>query len=225
MKRSSQFVAIIVVAAQLFCAVAAQGQGSYKVQPAPLPSDVSASLASALLTQGSQVTDASGAVVCEVWLGKAIPTKAGGGAAADILYPSLEVGTLVGAIHFPKAGSDFRGQNIKPGYYTLRYAMIPQDGNHMGVNPTRDFLLMSPADLDTNLGQALALNDLYNLSRKASATNHPAVLTMSPSSGNAKPASLTQDDQSHWVLESNGKTAGGQDLPVAFVVVGQTTAQ
>jgi len=93
------------------------------------------------------------------------------------------------------------------------------------VNPTRDFLLMSPVALDANLGQLVALNDLLNLSRKASGSNHPAVLTMSATSGDAKAASLTQDDQGHSVLQASAKTAGGQDLPLALVVVGQTSAQ
>ncbi|MGD0696786.1 MAG: hypothetical protein ABSB82_18380 [Terriglobia bacterium] len=225
MKRSRRFVVPLAVAAQLACSVMAWAQGAYKVQPASLPADLPAALAAALLPQGNQVVDSTGAVFCEVWWGKAIPTKAGGGASGDLLYGSLEVGTLVGALHFPKAGSDFRGQNIKPGYYSLRYALIPQDGNHMGVNPTRDFLLMSPAALDTNPGQIVALNDLYILSRKASGSNHPAILTMSAPSGNAKTGSLTQDDQGHWIFEANGKTAGGQDLPLAVVVVGQTAAQ
>jgi len=224
MNRPIRFVALLV-AVPFAWATVVLAQGAYKVQPASLPGDMPAGLASALLPQGSQVVDSSGAVFCEVWWGKAIPAKAGAASSADTMYGNLEVGTLVGAIHFPKAGSDFRGQNIKPGYYSLRYALIPQDGNHMGANPTRDFLLMSPAALDTNTGAPLALNDLYNLSRKASGSNHPAVLTMSAASGNAKPASLTQDDQQHWVFESNGKTAGGQDLPLAVVVVGQTAAQ
>lgn len=227
MKSSSRFCVLLVVAAQLACAAMARAQGAYKVQPASLPADMPAALASTMLPQGSQVVDSSGAVYCEIWWGKAIAVKAGASpsASGDVVYTSLEVGTLVGAIHFPKAGSDFRGQSIKPGYYTLRYALIPQDGNHMGANPTRDFLLMSPVALDTNLGQLVALNDLYNLSRKASGSNHPAVLTLSAASGNATTASLTQDDQSHWVLQAGGKTAGGQDLPLAVVVVGQTSAQ
>lgn len=216
---------LMLLAAPLLGAAMAQAQGAYKVQPAPLPPDVPPALGAALLPQGSQVADASGAVFCEVWLGKAVPAKSGASSSADIMYGNLDVGTLVGAIHFPKAGADFRGQNIKPGYYTLRYALMPQDGNHMGVNPTRDFLLMSPAALDTNVNQLVALNDLLNLSRKASGSNHPAVLTMSPAGGDAKTATLTQDDLGHWVLQASAKTAGGQDLPLAFVVVGQTAAQ
>jgi hypothetical protein len=223
MRRPRAFLFLLTT---LFLVAAiARPQGGYKIQPAGLPSDLPAALGAALLPQGNQVTDASGAVFCEVWLGKAVPAKSGASSSADVMYGNLDVGTLVGAIHFPKAGADFRGQAIKPGYYTLRYALLPQDGNHMGVNPTRDFLLMSPAALDTNLNQLVALNDLMNLSRKASGSNHPAVLTMSATSGDAKTASLTQDDQGHSVLQANAKTAGGQDLPLAFVVVGQTAAQ
>ena len=52
--------------------------------------------------------------------------------------------------NFPKGMSDYRGQAIPPGSYTLRYAMLPQDGNHMGVAPNPDFLLAIPAAIDSD---------------------------------------------------------------------------
>ena len=54
---------------------------------------------------------------------------------SDVLYGALPEGALLGVVHFPKATTDFRSQTIKAGFYTLRYGLIPQDGNHMGVNP------------------------------------------------------------------------------------------
>ena len=159
---------------ELLIASAASAQGSYKLAPAPLPSgsDIPAALAALLQSNGNRVVDATGAPVCEVWLGNAIPLKASAASSADVMYGGLEFGTLVGVLHFPQPGSDFRGQAIKPGYYTLRYALVPQDGNHMGVNPTRDFVLMSPVAQDTQLEKALKFEDLTKLSKQASGTNH-----------------------------------------------------
>jgi hypothetical protein len=207
----------------------AWAQGTYTVSPAPLPSgsDLPAALAAVLQPSGSQVRDATGATVCEVWLGKAVPVKTGATSSADVMYGNLEVGTLVGAIHFPKAGSDFRGQTIKPGFYTLRYALVPQDGNHMGVNPTRDFVLMSPVAQDTQLDKALKFDDLVKISKQASGTNHPAILTMStPGAANATSPSLLKDDQGYWELQAQGKANGGQaqSLPFTIIVVGKTLA-
>jgi hypothetical protein len=140
------------------------------------------------------------------------------------MYGNLAVGTLVGALHFPKAGSDFRGQPIKPGYYTLRYALTPQDGNHMGVNPTRDFVLMSLVAQDTQVDKVLAFADLLKLTKQASGTNHPAILTLDTPASSAT-ASVVQNGQGYTVLQAQaqGKTAPGQAQPLnlAIVVVGQ----
>jgi hypothetical protein len=221
--RRGLFIGLVL---EILMASTAWAQGTYTVAPAPLPSgaDWPAARAAVLQPSGSQVLDGTGATVCEVWLGKAVPVKAGGGSSADVMYGNLEVGTLVGAIHFPKAGSDFRGQAIKPGYYTLRYALVPQDGNHMGVNPTRDFVLMSPAAQDTQLDKALKFDDLVKLSKQASGTNHPAILTMSaPGAANATSPSLVKDDQGYWELQARGNTMGGQGqpLPLTIILIGQ----
>jgi hypothetical protein len=211
----------LVLAAQLLGAAWTWGQGAYKIEPvAAVPSDIPKALQDALQTQGTRVVGDKG-TVCEVWVGKAVPQGAGGN--PDAVYPSLGVGTLVGVLHFPAAGSDFRGQTIKPGYYTLRYALLPQDGNHMGVNPYRDFLLLSPMAADTQIDKPLQPLDLYKLSRQASGTNHPAVMSLVPTAKGAAFPSLGQDDQGHTLLQVKLGASGG-DLPIALVVVGQAAA-
>ena len=42
------------------------------------------------------------------------------------------------------------GAVIKPGVYTLRYGVQPDNGDHLGVSPHRQFLLISPAADDRN---------------------------------------------------------------------------
>lgn len=214
------------LAMQLFIAVSAWPQGGYKVQPVPLPSggDIPAALAALLQPQGSRVVDSSGATVCEIWLGNAVPLAASANSSPDVMYGSLAVSTLVGAIHFPNKATEFRGQAIKPGFYTLRYGQTPQDGNHMGVNPTRDFLVMSPVGQDTNLSATYSLQDLVKMSKLASGTNHPAILEMDPP-GSGASASVTQNSLGYTVLsaQAQSKTAAGQAQPlnISIVVVGQ----
>jgi hypothetical protein len=210
----------LFLAVQLLGTAWAWAQGAYKIEPvASVPSDVPKALQDALQQQGTRVVGDKGAV-CEVWVGKAIAQGTGN---PDAVYPGLGVGTLVGVLHFPAAGSDFRGQTIKPGYYTLRYALLPQDGNHMGVNPYRDFLLLSPVTADTQIDKPLPLPDLLKLGRQASGTNHPAVMSLVPTLQGATFPSLGKDDQGHTVLQVKLGTAGG-DLPIALVVVGQAAA-
>jgi hypothetical protein len=211
----------LVLAAQLLGTAWAWGQGAYKIEPvATVPSDIPKALQDALQPQGTRVVGDKGAV-CEVWVGKAVAQGTGGN--PDAVYPSLGVGTLVGVLHFPAAGSDFRGQTIKPGYYTLRYALLPQDGNHMGVNPYRDFLLLSPVAADTQIDKPLQPLELFKLSRQASGTNHPAVMSLVPTAKGATFPSLGQDDQGHTLLQVKLGASGG-DLPIALVVVGQAAA-
>ncbi|HLY63742.1 MAG TPA: hypothetical protein VKV95_23625 [Terriglobia bacterium] len=215
-----------ILAVQIFIAVSASAQGGYKVDAVPLPSggDVPAPLAAALQPEGARVVDSSGATVCEIWLGNSVPLAASANSSPDVMYGSLAVSTLVGAIHFPNKAADFRGQAIKPGFYTLRYGQTPQDGNHMGVNPTRDFLVMSPVGQDTNLSATYSLQDLVKMSKLASGTNHPAILEMDPA-GSGAAASVTQNSLGYTVLSAQGqaKTAAGQAQPlnISIVVVGQ----
>ena len=220
MMRPTRRLGLLLVA-QLLGAAWAWGQGAYKIEPvATAPSDIPKALQVALQPQGTRVVGDKG-TVCEVWVGKAIAQSTGGN--PDAVYPSLGVGTLVGVLHFPTTGSDFRGQTIRPGYYTLRYALLPQDGNHMGVNPYRDFLLLSPVAADTQIDKPLQPPDLYKLSRQASGTNHPAVMSLVPTAQGATYPFLGKDDQGHSVLQVKLGTAGG-DLPIALVVVGQAAA-
>ena len=65
------------------------------------------------------------------------------------LYPKLAASAFVGIVRLPQGMSDYRGQSIPAGTYTLRYELLPQDGNHMGVAPNPDFLLASPVADDS----------------------------------------------------------------------------
>ena len=201
-------------------AALARGQGAYKTESigALNSPDVPKTLTDALEPQGTRLVNDKGAPVSEVWLVKSL--SAGSAGSPDAVYSTLGVGELVGVLHFPGQGSDFRGQPIKPGYYTLRYATIPQDGNHMGVNPYPDFLLMSPVSVDTQLGAIGKVEDLVKLSKQASRTAHPAILSLIPVSQGAAFPSVVQDDQGHWALQVK---AGGS-LPIAVILVGQVTA-
>jgi len=127
--------------------------------------------------------------------------------------PTISQGALLGALRFPGKGSDRRGQTIKPGAYTLRYSLQPVNGDHQGVAPQRDFLVLVPAADDTKPGDIPNIDDLMKMSRKASGTPHPAVLSMSSSSNAAFPE-LKKEGDSDWALHAKiGDTA------VAVIVI------
>jgi len=78
---------------------------------------------------------------------------------------------------------------------------------------------LSPAAADTEIDKGLKFEDLVKLSKQASGTGHPAVMSLVPVSQGASFPSVVQDDQGRWVLQ----TKLG-DIPIALVLVGQVSA-
>jgi hypothetical protein len=112
----------------------------------------------------------------EFWFAKQLKT-----AAKDVpgaLYPELASAEFIGVLNLPNGMTDFRGQALPAGAYTLRYALLPQDGNHMGVAPNPDFLLAIPVASDPNPEQGYLYKKLVALSAKTTGTNHPAVIAL-----------------------------------------------
>ncbi len=191
-----------------------------KIEPIGPASDssVAEGVKKVLDPKGYRISLDDGSVACEIWLRNKIPAhpkKDSPGA----LYSQLAESTLVGIISFPQATTDYRGQNIRKGTYTLRYELIPNDGNHLGVAPNRDFVLLVPAASDENPDATFKFDELVSLSRKATGTKHPGPLSLAqPESGTA--AAVSKDDEDHWIFSAAIKLASGEDLPIALVVKG-----
>ena len=177
----------------------------------------SESLRSALEPKGVRLW-LDGKAYCELWLRKSIPAEKAG--ASLTLYPDLAASTLVGVIRFASAATDFRGQGIAPGLYTLRYALPPEDGSHLGVSDYPDFLLLLRASDDPNPSTRMKLEELLESSRRAIGTKHPGVLSMTKPSGANSPH-VSIDDKEHVVLQVTGKLDTEADLPIALIVKGQ----
>jgi hypothetical protein len=138
---------LVVPAAVLLLMAGAACAADYRLetikQAAPAD-DISPEIAAALAPTGFKVVQGEKRTLCEIWLAKTWTVTPGFQPSDSVLYP-LAVGEFIGVLRFPRKGSDFRGQEIAAGMYTLRYANQPVDGNHVGTSPTRDFLLLSPA--------------------------------------------------------------------------------
>ena len=172
----------------------------------------------AIQAQGVRVSGASGGAAgawCEVWLAKSLPV----GAKPDDAAISFGIaqGTLLGVIRFPGKGADRRGQVIPAGVYTLRYSLFPVDGAHSGVAPQRDFALLTPLAADPDPAANPAFDDLVKMSRKASGSPHPAVLSLeTPPAGAAAP-SVAKEGEHDWTL-----TVKAGDLTFSIIVAGKT---
>jgi len=212
---------ILSLTALLLFTASAIAQGNYKVEPvaAPAAADVPQALLDVLEAQGARVAGDSGPL-CEVWLRKGMTLGAAAGGLGDIMYGQLGAGNLIGVLHFPAPGADFRGQPVKPGYYALRHALIPQDGAHMGAYATRDALLLTPVAADTQIDQALSFADMVKLAKLASGTPHPAFLVMSAVSEGAAFPSVAKDDLGHWNLQLKVQGKNGE-LAIGIAIVGK----
>ena len=192
---------------------------SGKVEPIGAFADPSASeaLKKALEPKGYRVSLADGSVLCEIWLPTAIVT--GKTDVQGATYTWLAESSLVAVISFPKSAVDFRKQVIKPGSYTMRYAINPQDGNHLGISPIRDFLLLVPVALDQDPSAKFKFEELTALSKKASGTNHPSPMSIVSPDGISAWPSVFEDENGHLVFAARVKT-GSTETPLAFVVKG-----
>ncbi|HVR71580.1 MAG TPA: hypothetical protein VMT87_12125 [Vicinamibacteria bacterium] len=162
----------------------------------------------ALEPAGYCITLSDGTVAHEVWLRRD--------------FPGLETGALFGVITFPRDGQDFRGQNVKAGSYTLRYAKIPEDGDHMGASPTPTFLLLTPIAEDVEPGDDLTFKEVSRMSAKTSGTNHPAPMNLADTSAQKEFPAVAGNSMGHEVFFLKVKTKAGAELPIGLVVKGRT---
>jgi hypothetical protein len=187
--------------------------------PALNDTSVPAAIRAALDAGGSRVVRPDGSVLCEIWLRKSLPVGRVA-AAKGAAYPEMSESALLGVISFPNGGKDFRGQAIKPGFYTLRYELLPEDGNHLGVAPARDFVLLLEAGADRDPDAQYDFAQLVKLSAQAAGTNHPAAFVLLAPESGAVPRTY-QNPDGFQVFAGAIKTDGGKDVPIALVVKGQ----
>lgn len=185
------------------------------------PEAVAESLKSILNPAGVRVLNGQGNTWCEVWVRREI-ADSGQPASPEAVYPAFHSGVLLGLMRFPEGGTDFRGLPVGKGIYTMRYGVIPQDGNHVGAAPIVDFVLLIPLSEDTRAPDAhLSSEELVELSKKASGTHHPSVINLAFPPDSVERPLLEKDDSDHWILSLPlGQESGGQS-PLSIIVHGQ----
>ncbi|MDE3153613.1 MAG: hypothetical protein KGN76_00835 [Acidobacteriota bacterium] len=165
----------LLVAALLLSAPAAAQTLAVKPQSDPVPAGLAPALQPLLAPGGQRVT--VGITTLTFWWVKSLPLAGDTTGAPD--WSQVPEGSLVGVMQTSDSFADIRGHSFKAGLYTLRYGVQPADGNHLGVSPYRDFLLVGPAAADTTAAP-LGHDGVIALSTKASGLAHPAVLSLDP---------------------------------------------
>lgn len=195
-------------------------EGGYKVEStgALTAASVSEAMRGALDAKGVRVVSSDGKPLCEIWFRKEIPTVKAEVPNAN--FGQIPEGTFVGVINFPAGTSDFRGQAIKAGHYTLRYGLILNDGNHLGVSSYRDFVLLGPVAEDKDTA-ALSFDEMVKLSRIAAGGSHPSPWNLLPVTSDEGLPKIVKNDVEHIILEVKVTTKSGP-LAIGLVVVGKT---
>lgn len=142
-------------------------------------------------------------------------------------WASVPEGSLVGATRIGGDFRDIRGRIIRGGVYTLRYGIQPDNGDHLGTSPFRDFLLLIPASLDA-ASAPLGHDGTIDLSKRTIGGSHPAVWSIDPpvtaEAVSAKHA--TELGHQSVIVEvpcvRDGKAAGG--LRFGIVLIGRIDA-
>lgn len=173
---------------------------------APVPDSVPEATRALVVSEGVTVKSGEDAVV-SFWMRSAAfdgdPASGFG-----VRFDNVPEGAFLGVAEFPERGSDFRDQAVPPGVYTMRFGLHPEDGNHMGVAPSRDFALLCPVAKDVEIEKNFDFDAIVELSA-AVGNPHPTVARIELPEGDSGP-NLWQNDYEYWVL----------DLPVADTVVG-----
>jgi len=187
-----------------------------KIEPvAKPPAELPGAIAGAVEAHGFRVLDKDGTPLVSIWLATSVKTSKKEVEGAN--YPQLDASSFVGVITFDSEGKDLRGQTIAKGTYSLRYALLPSDGNHMGVSPNRDFLLLLPLSSDSDPATVYTEKQLYRASGKVAGTGHPAVLSLIATEGN--PGTVSTSAKGYVVLHFSLTTSDGT-LPAALIVKG-----
>jgi hypothetical protein len=181
------------------------------------PGAIAAPLRSQLDDRGVRVT--AGEATIDFWWLKALPAAA----SAGFSWSGVPEGTFVGAARVTGKHEDIRGRTVREGVYTLRLGLQPQNGDHLGTSPYREFLLVIQAAQDTDpqpLGHETAV-ELAGLTIKSS---HPAIWSLDPPVTDAQPLSVVTNDAGHQGVIFEIAMSNGGKARFGLIVIGEIEA-
>jgi hypothetical protein len=218
-----RWAGLLVLAAVSFTP-AQDGKYSVKVAKNEVPKEVDESIRKLMGSESITFLE-SGKPIAEFWLRSEIPVDATPAQLKNgVTYREIKQTELVGVIKFHQKYYDYRKQNVKPGVYTLRNILQPQDGDHAGKSPFLEFFVASSAAADKKADTIGDIKSLMEMSQKSIDTGHPAVFMLFP----AKPGTAAKVDSKpnmHWVVTTQREvTVKGQKtgsfLGISLTLVG-----
>ena len=196
----------------LLAAVPVAAQPTIAAVPAAAPEAVASAIRQLLIPQGHKVS--IGDTTLEFWWVSSLPVTGSG--PPD--WSKVAEGSVVGAVRVSGPFKEIRGKAVNPGVYTLRFGLQPQNGDHLGASPFREYLLLSPASADQD-PKPLGFDGTVAISKLTVGTSHPAALSLDPPVSSATPLSSYKNDLEHQGITFQVKTTSGS-LTFGLIVVG-----
>jgi hypothetical protein len=225
MSRTLAAIALLALAAHTS---AADAKLTVKVDEAAPPKELAESVRALLSNKAMNVVDEKGKLICTLWPAKSLDAKATAAQAkAGLKYSHIEETTIAGAVKFAETWVDYRKQKVKPGVYTLRMAMQPMDGDHMGTAPYNEFFLLLPAAEDKK-AELLDVDTMHELSAKSTTRKHPAMMLLFPNKAPPDTPVAEAKPKDHVVLSFAIPVAAGVEksrLGFSPVILGVTQAE
>jgi hypothetical protein len=135
-------------------------------------------------------------------------------------WSQVAEGSIVGAVRISGSFKEIRGKTIKPGVYTLRLGLQPQNGDHLGASPFREYLLLSPASVDTD-AKPLGFDGTVALSKQTIGASHPAALSLDPPvATTGAPLSPVTNELDHKGVIVELKTSAGGSFRFGLILIG-----
>lgn len=183
------------------------------------PKEVPEKIRKELQPGALRVVEEDGDPFVDLWLRKEVATR-DPVRTLGIDYGHLPEGTLLGVIRFHGREKDFRGNRFPPGIYTLRTAIQPQDGDHIGVSETRDFVVLAPVKEDED-PKPIAHEPLVELAVKVTGTKHPSILYLTKMFDKPKklPRVVEDTDREFWILDVEVPEKGKEKKTVRLSIV------
>jgi hypothetical protein len=204
----------------LLAAVALHGADlTVRTADMPPPKEVDPAIQKLLQPKAIQLVEGDQPAF-QFWLVNELPLQSKPSSAAKAL-DAVKQATLLGAVSVPKAQRDYRDDEIAAGVYTMRFALQPQDGNHLGSSEFLYFGVLTPAKLDPKPDGITDYKSLVKISSKETSTDHPVILSLRPTSSDKGDApQLAEPAPEHKSVRVKvPAAAGGEKTSIAFEIV------
>jgi hypothetical protein len=199
-----------------------------KRQKIDLPNTVKPAVAEELDAEAYVLSEKNGSTTQTLWFRKAVPMIATADQIKNgLTYREIPDGTLIGVIRFDRPFVDFRKQDVPAGVYSVRFAVQPDTGDHMGTAPHPEFVLLTPIDKDP-MPDAIETKKLIEQSATITEGDHPSVMLLFPNYAKEEEAKIVANDGNILVLKLRRKIeADGvvSSLGFAFVVHGSSKSR